>query len=101
MIYEKHHKHYLVIFTHLLDSLSKYYMISKPSFTIKKLGLVFIFSNLSNLFHKIDDTYTQSRKRLVDNYTLKNMFLIERSILLKWYIYPIICFIRYFKCAKG
>lgn len=100
MIYDKDHKHYVVFFTHLLESLSKYCMITKPVFTIKKLVLVTIFSNLSILSHKIDGTYKQSRKRINDHYKIKNIFLIERSILLRWYIYPIICFILAFKIRK-
>ena len=90
MIYKKHHNHYIVIFTHFLESLSKYFMIIKPRFTIKKLIFVVIFSRLSILSHLIDDSFKQSSKRLNDNYNLKKMFLIERSILLRWYVYPII-----------
>ena len=95
-IYKECHVHYVVIFTHLLESLSKYYMIKKPHFTSKKIVVVIILTQLSIFSHKIDNTNKQSCQRLKNHYKLKNMFLIERSYLFRWYIYPIITFIRAF-----
>jgi len=46
-VYKECHVHYVVIFTHLLESLSKYYMIKKPRFTIKKIVFVIILTQLS------------------------------------------------------
>ena len=90
-IYDKHHRHPFVIYTHFIDTLLKCYIIYTiltGTFQIIKLLIVIILINLINLSHKIDDTYNEANKRLIDNYKIKNIFLIERSIFLRWFIYP-------------